>query len=153
MQVKTLSCARLFAALWTIAYQAPPAITFPEREKQVVPHLLWASPNVGSAYLDLLVTGRLCSRSHQEIPSLLWKIPPNGISSLLSWHSPGWARGFLTCRLSYFEMYLHFWIDCNVQSSLWQRFCFTHLLEFPGFSTLREKIYTTKYASLACRLS
>ena len=26
VQVKTLSCARLFAALWTVAYQAPPAM-------------------------------------------------------------------------------------------------------------------------------
>ena len=31
-EVKLLSCVRLFATLWTVAYQAPPSMGFPRQE-------------------------------------------------------------------------------------------------------------------------
>lgn len=134
VQVKTLSCARLLQPCGPIAYQAPPPWDFPGESTGVGCHCLSRDrPNPGMQPGSPL--GRLCSRSHQEIPSLL--------EDSSKWHlfyfdTLRLSQGFSTCRLSYFEMYLHL-IDCNVQSSLWQRFCFTHLLESPGFSTLREK--------------
>ena len=32
MKVKSLSCVRLLAAPWTVAYQAPPSMEFPRQE-------------------------------------------------------------------------------------------------------------------------
>ena len=32
MKVKSLSCVRLFATLWTVAYQAPPSMGFSRQE-------------------------------------------------------------------------------------------------------------------------
>lgn len=68
-----------------------------------------------------------------EMPFPIWQIsslPLRLLLKVISLYFPYTLRlseGFSPCRPLYFEMYLYFWIDCDIQGPLWQRLCFIHL--------------------------
>ena len=68
-----------------------------------------------------------------EMPFPIWQIsslPLRLLLNVISLYFPYTLRlseGFSPCRPLYFEMYLYFWLDCDIQGPLWQWLCFIHL--------------------------
>ena len=81
--MKSLSCVRLFATLWTVAHQAPLSMEFSRQE-------YWSGlpcpspgnlPDPGIKPISPVLTGRFFTHSHQKNPKLgimthsyIWKV-------------------------------------------------------------------------------
>ena len=79
MKVKSLSRVRLFAILWTVAYQTPPSMGFSRQE-------YWSGlpfpspgdlPNPGIEPLSLVLQVNSLPLSHQRSPSISERIAKN----------------------------------------------------------------------------